>query len=96
MDKLFAAIEALNAGKSLANSTIWKRGHIAFPYIVTIVTFLSAIGCGSCITAPDIDTLSLGIEVLGGAIVNHLLIVATTKKLGIRTNAQSNIDNTTN
>ena len=83
MGKLLAAIDALNAGKSLANVTVWKKAHIAAPYLVPILTFLSDTICNGCVTAPDIGTISLGLATLAAAIVNHYFVSATTTKIGI-------------
>lgn len=83
MGKLLLLLDALNAGKSLANPAAWKRAHIAFPYLVTILTFAASF-CVGCFTAPDIDTMALGFEVLGGALFNHFFVAGTTTKLGIK------------
>lgn len=93
--KILALSDALQAGKQLANPVKGKKVQIAAPYFATLVGVVVTLTCGDCISAPDQDTISLGLatlwsallnnwEWLAGALINHGLTVATTTKLGVK------------
>lgn len=81
MDKLWALVNALKAGESLSKPEAWKKVQILSPYFLTLIGIAVKVGCGDCISEPDQATIALGLATAGVAI-NHILTLATTKKLG--------------
>lgn len=83
MEKLWAAISALQSGKSLQNPATWKKVQILSPIFLTIIGAAVKVGCGDCISLPDQATIALGLATLA-VTVNTYLAVATTTKLGVK------------
>lgn len=81
-DKVFAAADALQAGKSLQKPAIWKRVQVLSPIFLILIGAIVRI-FGLEISEPDQATISLGLATLGVAI-NSYLTVATTAKMGIK------------
>jgi len=80
--KLFAAVDALQAGKSLSNPELWKKVQGLMPVFLLIIGAIVKV-FGLDIPEPDQATIALGLATLGVA-VNGYLTVATTDKLGIK------------
>jgi len=79
--KLFAAVDALHAGKSLSNPALWKKVQGLTPVFLLIIGAIVKV-FGLDIPEPDQATIALGLATLGVAI-NGYLTVATTKKIGV-------------
>jgi hypothetical protein len=82
LEKITAAIDALNAGKELKNSLTWKTVQTASGPILVILTALINLTDIS-LTGGQLTTLSLVIASIG-ALVNSYLTIATTKTMGIK------------
>jgi hypothetical protein len=85
-EKIFAASDALQAGKSLKNPAAWKKVQILSPVFLTIIGAAVKVTCGDCISLPDQATIALGLATLAVAI-NTYLSIATTDKLGFKKKA---------
>ncbi len=83
-EKLFAASDALQAGKQLKNPVMWKKLQIVVPYIVVIIGAVVKVTCGDCLSEIQIKDVAEGIGILGGLAANHYVTVATTTKLGVK------------
>jgi hypothetical protein len=83
-EKLFAASDALQAGKQLKNAVLAKKLQIIGPYIVVIIGAIVKVTCTDCLSEIQIKDIAEGIAILISLGANHYLTVASTTKLGIQ------------
>lgn len=81
-EKLFAAADALQAGKSLQDPAIWKkRGLLAVSFSIILSTTFKFMGLE--IDEQTTNLISTGLAALA-VILHGYFTVATTDKLGIK------------
>jgi len=81
-EKIFAASDALQAGKLLQDPAKWKKVQVLSPIFLLIIGAIVRI-FGLDIPEPDQATIALGLATLG-IFINGYFTVATTDKLGIK------------
>jgi len=83
---IFKVWGALKQGKRLANAATWKNRQIAASTIAAVlgglIVVLPWFGLKLEVTNEDIMAIAGGVAALGG-IINSLLTVATSKKVGL-------------
>ena len=85
MFKIFAAVEALQAGKSLANPNVWKQRQSALNTLVTVLGALRVFLPEQMqFTDADVMQIAEGVSLIGWGLVNWYLINATSTKVGIK------------
>jgi len=72
---------ALRAGESLANAATWKQRQLRLNALLPII-YLLAHYLPIDLSAVDVDAVATGIGMIGGALVNGYLTLATTTKIG--------------
>lgn len=76
--------EALMAGKRLSNAAAWKNAQNAINLLAVIIGFaVSFLPEQFAFGESDITALATAAAIIGAAIVNGYLTVATSKKVGI-------------
>jgi len=78
---ILSLCRALRAGESLADPAIWKQRQLRLNALLPII-YLLAHYLPIDLSADDVDAVATGIGMIGGALVNGYLIVATTDKIG--------------
>jgi uncharacterized membrane protein len=82
LSKLFAAADALQAGKSLQDSAKWKKRELLIiPFTVILSTIFKFMGLD--IDENTVNLISGGLAALA-VILHGYFTVATTDKLGIK------------
>lgn len=81
MAKLLLLFRALRAGESLAKSATWKQRQLRLNALVPIVSLLAWFSPVD-LAPDDIDAIATGVGMIGGAVVNGYLTLATTTKIG--------------
>lgn len=81
-DKIFAAAEALQAGKSLKNPAKWKKIQLLMTPVLSIVGALFVI-LDINIDESQLNAISYGIATLGYVLFNTYCTIATSDKVGL-------------
>lgn len=81
---VIVAIQALRAGKELANAATWKNRQNAVNALVGLLGFAAAVASAFGIQVELSDELLLGLATGVWAAVNLYLTTATTSKIGLR------------
>lgn len=81
---VIAAIQALRAGKELANAAAWKNRQNAVNALVGLLGFAAAGANAFGVTIELTDDLVLGLATGVWAVVNLYFTTATTSKIGLR------------
>lgn len=82
MAKLLLLFRALRAGEALAKSATWKQRQLRLNALVSVVSLLALLSPVDLVP-DDIDAIATGIGIVGGAVVNGYLTLATTTKIGL-------------
>lgn len=82
LTKLFAAADALQAGKSLKNSAAWKNVQALMNIFLTILGAAVVFMPGLEVTDAQLNAVAYGLATLAG-VLNSYWTVATTDKIGL-------------
>lgn len=85
---LIAAIQALRAGKELANAAAWKNRQNAINAVVGLLVFAASVANAYGLEIQLTDDLAAGIATGVWAAVNLYLTTATTSKIGLPAQAE--------
>lgn len=82
IQKISAAIDALQAGKELANSSKWKKVEVVTP-LVTLILSAIPFFVPLDLTMMQIHELAFGIATIGVTVMSYFA-TATTSKIGVK------------
>jgi hypothetical protein len=85
---LIAAIQALRAGKELANAAAWKNRQNAINAVVGLLVLAASVANAYGLEIRLTDDLAAGIATGVWAVVNLYLTTATTSKIGLPAKAE--------
>lgn len=86
---VIAAIQALRAGKELANAAAWKNRQNAINALVGLLAFAVSVASAYGFEVKLTDDLAVGIATGVWAAVNLYFTTATTSKIGLRSSDES-------
>jgi hypothetical protein len=81
MSNLLLLFRALRAGESLANAATWKQRQLRLNALGSVVAILVPF-LPFDLVPDDADAIVTGLSIIGGALVNGYLTLATTTKIG--------------
>ena len=79
--KLLLLFRALRAGESLTKAATWKQRQLRLNALGSVVAMLVTF-CPFDLVPDDVDAVVSGLSIVGGALVNGYLTLATTTKIG--------------
>lgn len=72
---------ALRAGESLTNAATWKQRQLRLNALLPIVSLLTLV-LPVDLMPDDVDAIAIGVGIIGLALINGYLTLATTVKIG--------------
>lgn len=79
--KILMLFRVLRAGESLTKVATWKQRQLRLNALGSVVAMMVAF-CPFNLVPDDIDAIVNGLSIIGGALVNGYLTLATTTKIG--------------